>query len=108
MSIYKKGFIDGVTAFAWSKDGEQQVGTTGRLLADVKADPSACYGFDPPHQGDTVDLDDLSIGDLVELIEAARATAKQKQDSLRMTGGCSCHISPPCSFCVDGGTLEIP
>jgi hypothetical protein len=48
MSIYEKRFLDGVGAFAWWKDGKQHVGTTGRLLAEVKADPSACYGFDPP------------------------------------------------------------
>lgn len=131
MSIYEKGFIDGVSAFAWWKDGKQHVGTTGRLLAEVKADPSACYGFDPPpeetefldlsnvgipiselakkdKEGITVELSDLSIGDLVELIEAARTVAKAKQSLLRADGGCSCHNSPPCFFCVEGGSLEIP
>lgn len=32
---YDQGFIDGLTAFAWWKDGEQFVGTTGATLKDA-------------------------------------------------------------------------
>jgi hypothetical protein len=108
MSVYEKGFIDGVSAFAWWKDGKQQVGTTGKLLAEVKNNPRACYGFDEPTGGAASDLEDMSIGDLIELIEAARATAQAKQARLRADSGCSCHIAPPCSFCIEGGSREIP
>jgi hypothetical protein len=51
----------------------------------------------------------LSISGLIELIEDAREIVKEKQNDLRdQTGGCSCHISPPCSYCVEGGSLEVP
>jgi hypothetical protein len=33
---YKVGYLEGVTAYAWWKDGEQQVGTTGMRLKDVQ------------------------------------------------------------------------
>ncbi len=32
--VYVRGYKDGVTAFAWWKDGDQLVGTCGRKLAD--------------------------------------------------------------------------
>ena len=34
---YIEGFKQGVTAFAWWKDGVQEVGTTGTRLKDVLA-----------------------------------------------------------------------
>lgn len=108
MSNYERGFIDGVSAFAWWKDGKQHVGTTGTLLAKIKADPRSCFNFQPSQDPETVDLEELSIGDLVELINDARVVARDKQSLLRASGGCACHISPPCAFCVEGGNSEIP
>ena len=35
---FREGYKAGVTAFAWWKDGEQQVGTTGTRLRDVLRD----------------------------------------------------------------------
>ena len=32
---YGKGFVNALEAFAWWKDGEQYVGTTGTLLKDA-------------------------------------------------------------------------
>ncbi len=33
---YRQGVLDAVRHFAWWKDGEQQVGTSGTTLEDVK------------------------------------------------------------------------
>lgn len=108
MSLYDTGFIDGVCAFAWWKDGRQHVGTTGMLLADVKANPSKCFGYSPPNPADTGILDGYTIPELCELIEAARHVASMKQAFLKASSGCLCHLNPPCSFCMEGGSAEIP
>lgn len=109
MSLYDLGFSDGLGAFAWWKDGKQQVGTMGKTLAEARLCLPDCYGYAPPAADDDDALADYSIGELVDLIEAARRVAKSKQDDLKSSsGGCSCHNSPPCSFCVEGGSLEIP
>ena len=36
VSEYKRGFIDGITCFAWWKDGIEYVGTTGMTLKQAK------------------------------------------------------------------------
>ncbi len=35
LSDYEKGFIAGITLFAWWKDGEQYVGTCGKTLSSA-------------------------------------------------------------------------
>ena len=32
---YKRGFIDGLRAYAWWKDGKQEVGSCGTTLSDA-------------------------------------------------------------------------
>ena len=32
---YARGYIDGLTAYAWWRDGEQYVGTTGTRLSEA-------------------------------------------------------------------------
>lgn len=109
MSLYDIGFSDGLAAFAWWKDGKQCVGTMGKTLAEAQLRLQDCYGYSAPKPGDEDVLEGYSIGDLVELIDAARRVAKAKQGRLLDTsGGCSCHISPPCNFCTEGGREEIP
>lgn len=44
---YRKGFEDGITAFAWWKDGVQMVGTTGKTLAMALEQLEEIYGFNP-------------------------------------------------------------
>lgn len=47
---YRKGFRDGATAFAWWKDGEQQVGTTGKTLRTAleEIDRGDVWNYAPP------------------------------------------------------------
>jgi len=47
-SDYRQGFIDGLRAFAWWKDGEQYVGSCGTLFKDVKNKPEEVAGYLPP------------------------------------------------------------
>lgn len=35
LSTYERGFIEGLLAYAWWKDGRMQVGTTGTTLAQA-------------------------------------------------------------------------
>ena len=49
--IYKQGVIDGMTCFAWWKDGVQQVGTTGSLLSDRIKDPEKQWNYGIPEEG---------------------------------------------------------
>lgn len=44
---YKKGFLDGIAAFAHWKDGIQLVGTAGRKLKDMQAYPEWIWNFNP-------------------------------------------------------------
>lgn len=48
--IYKQGYIGGMTAFAWWKDGRQEVGTSGRLLSDAIKDPEKQWNYNPPKE----------------------------------------------------------
>lgn len=36
--VYYRGLREGVRRFAWWREGEQQVGSTGKRLADALAD----------------------------------------------------------------------
>jgi len=47
MDPYKQGYIDGMTAFAWWKDGVQEVGTTGTLLKDAIARVETLHNYSP-------------------------------------------------------------
>lgn len=46
---YEKGFYNGVSAYAWWKDGEQRVGTTGNTLKQAlkKIENNDHYNFTP-------------------------------------------------------------
>ena len=44
---YKKGFLDGITAYAWWRDGVQQVGTTGMILNDATTTVEATWNYQP-------------------------------------------------------------
>lgn len=46
---YKQGFIDGITAYAWHKDGMQWVGTTGRTRHEAVAKVEKTWNYNPPH-----------------------------------------------------------
>lgn len=48
MISYKKGFLDGIRAYAWWKDGRQEVGTTGRLLSTAIEKVEETWSYDPP------------------------------------------------------------
>ncbi len=107
MKEYDLGVEHGLTAYAFWKDGRQYVGTSGIPLSEAIAKIPKLWNYDPPAPA-AVNLEDMEIGELVELIEEARRVAKDKQANLATDGGCSCHLNPPCSFCVAGGSLEIP
>ena len=46
--LYDRGYVDGVRAFAWWKDGEQYVGTTGMKMTDAIVQRRSSPGYDPP------------------------------------------------------------
>lgn len=52
---YRKGFLDGITAYAWWKDGRQEVGTTGRTLATAIEKVEGTWNYDPPRRV-TIDI----------------------------------------------------
>lgn len=43
--IYEQGLIDGITAFAWWKDGDQWVGTGATRLRDTLSDLSSLWNY---------------------------------------------------------------
>ncbi len=47
MDEYKQGFIDGLTCYAWWKDGVQYVGTTGKTLKEAIAEIEKSWNFNP-------------------------------------------------------------
>jgi hypothetical protein len=47
IDIYDRGWVDGVRAFAWWKDGTQYVGTTGTTLTDAITRRNKLSGYDP-------------------------------------------------------------
>lgn len=49
MNEYKEGFIDGITAYAHSKDGQQYVGTTGSTLREAVANVEDTWNYHNPH-----------------------------------------------------------
>lgn len=52
---YVLGLEDGIRAYAWMKDGESYVGTTGRTLG--QALENARLGTYPPHRNMVTDHD---------------------------------------------------
>lgn len=44
---YKKGFIDGLTAYAWSKEGAQYVGTCGTTLKEATETVEKTWNYKP-------------------------------------------------------------
>jgi hypothetical protein len=47
---YKKGFEDGLTAYAWWKDGTQFVGSCGTTLKEAKTKADESWNYDPPKE----------------------------------------------------------
>lgn len=47
-SEYKEGYIDGITAYAYQKDGVSYVGTTGRTLRDAVDDVENTWNYHEP------------------------------------------------------------
>lgn len=47
MEAYKKGFIDGLTAFAHWKDGIEYVGTGGKTLKEVVEKIEETWNYKP-------------------------------------------------------------
>jgi hypothetical protein len=50
VSAYEQGFIDGITAYAHSKDSQQEVGTTGKLLKKAIEEVKNTWNYSPPPQ----------------------------------------------------------
>ena len=48
VQAYDMGFLDGVRAYAWYKDGRQEVGTTGRTLKDALEGFRKTWNYQPP------------------------------------------------------------
>ena len=48
IDIYDRGYVDGLRAFAWWKDGEQFVGTCGMKMTDAILARKESPGYDPP------------------------------------------------------------
>ena len=44
---YKRGFEDGVRAYAWHKDGHQEDGTTGKTLKNALANVEKTWNYQP-------------------------------------------------------------
>ena len=51
---YDRGFQDGLTTFAWWRDGEEQVGTTGTTLKAAIEGRESLFNYDPPQDNDQV------------------------------------------------------
>ena len=46
-SAYKKGFIDGITAYAYQNNGTSYVGTTGRTLEKAILEVEQTWNYAP-------------------------------------------------------------
>lgn len=47
-AIYRQGFIDGIAAYAWHKDGVQYVGTTGTTRKEAVTNVEKTWNYSPP------------------------------------------------------------
>ena len=45
---YKRGFIDGITAYAWWGEGQQYVGTSGKSKIKAINDVEQTWNYSPP------------------------------------------------------------
>lgn len=70
-SEYKAGYLDGIIAYAHTKDGRQYVGTTGRTLSDAIANVEETWNYHepkiPPYKAPDLEMR------LVVIIREARA-----------------------------------
>ena len=46
--LYKQGFIDGLTAYAWWKNGSRYLGTSGRTLKEAISNVEHEWNYNPP------------------------------------------------------------
>ena len=46
-NAYRIGYMDGLEAYAWMKDGVMYVGTTGTIFADAKAKLGSIWNYHP-------------------------------------------------------------
>jgi len=53
---YDRGYVDGLTTYAWWKDGVEQVGTTGTTLKKAKAERKETYNYLPPKEEEDVEV----------------------------------------------------
>lgn len=54
-----------------------------------------------------VNADQIPEGLLDQGTEAVLEWLHERQQRLDYLGGCSCHINPPCSFCVDSHDVAV-
>ncbi len=47
---YDKGYVNGLAAYAWWKDGVEQVGTAGTTLKKAKEERKDTYNYNPPEE----------------------------------------------------------
>lgn len=47
---YKRGFMDGLEAYAHMKDGVSYVGTTGRALKQAQEQVEKTWNYNPPKE----------------------------------------------------------
>ena len=50
MKEYKQGFIDGLTAFAWWKNGREVLGTSETPLKETKINVEKVWNYDPAYK----------------------------------------------------------
>lgn len=73
--VYRKGFIDGLTTFAWNKDGKQYCGTSSQmLLSEAIAKIETLWNWEPPK------------GDVARNIEGFAARAGADLDIAHLVG----------------------
>jgi len=53
---YKKGFIDGLNAYAWWRDGSQWVGSCGTSLREAIEKVESLYNYSPPLEETELDF----------------------------------------------------
>lgn len=50
IEAYEQGFLDGIKAYAWWKDGQQMVGTTGKTLKKAQENYRETWNFNIPKE----------------------------------------------------------
>ena len=72
---YKQGFLDGIAAYAWNKDGCLWVGTTGTTLKQAQQNVEKTWNYSPVPAGSPPENGRLD--NLVHLLNAALDEAKR-------------------------------